>query len=326
MSVSPIHSITIGVVGGGAAGMSCSLWLKHLGFIPVIIERNSQLGGQLLGLDRVNRWVLGAMDKTSVELANIYASHIKDETIKILYRTTLQSVEYQPEGFDLVLNESGKPTSLSVGALVIATGIRVLGAEIFVDKPGFKALSEAGLIAFFPLDHLDQLAQCQGKTVAVIGGGDNAYFTALDLAQSGAKVVMLLRSAPKARQAVLRQVEAFAEQGLVVQCTGTQVVGFGCSQGRVSVTLTDKNNNKRQIEVDRVFVRAGFAANSEFLDAFGPFSGIAKEKGYIKTDANKRTAIPWAYAIGDVAHAKHQSVVGAIADGAIAAQDLAGRL
>lgn len=37
---------TVCVIGGGASGMSCTLWLKHLGFSPILIERDKKLGGQ----------------------------------------------------------------------------------------------------------------------------------------------------------------------------------------------------------------------------------------------------------------------------------------
>jgi 2-polyprenyl-6-methoxyphenol hydroxylase-like FAD-dependent oxidoreductase len=33
----------VAVVGGGPSGMSCALWLKHLGFVPILIEKNEKL-------------------------------------------------------------------------------------------------------------------------------------------------------------------------------------------------------------------------------------------------------------------------------------------
>ncbi|TAL51473.1 MAG: FAD-binding protein, partial [Methylovulum sp.] len=46
MNESPTNPLAVGIVGGGAAGMSCALWLKHLGYTPHIIEHNAKLGGQ----------------------------------------------------------------------------------------------------------------------------------------------------------------------------------------------------------------------------------------------------------------------------------------
>jgi thioredoxin reductase (NADPH) len=316
----------VGIVGGGVAGMSCALWLKHLGFSPLIIEQNVQLGGQLLYLDRVNRWVLGSPDKTSVELAGIYAAHIKQEAIAVLYQAHLLEAKAQSTGFDLLIEETGKPRSLPVMAMVIATGLRVLGQEVFSGIKGFQALNKTGLMSFFPIDHLEKLLQLQGKTVAVIGGGDNAHYTSKDIAQAGAQVYLLMRSGPKARMIVRNELEILAKQGLVSERIGISIQGLRQYKGKIEITLLGEDGTEERIYVDRIFVRIGFAANSEFLDAYEAFSGMAKEAGYIKTDANKRTSVPWVYAIGDVANGKYQSVVNAIADGAMAAKDLGDRV
>jgi thioredoxin reductase (NADPH) len=323
---SSYNSLSIGIIGGGAAGMSCALWLKHLGFTPIIIEKNTQLGGQLLNLNRVNRWVLGSPDKTSVELADEYVSHINQEAIAVIYQARLLAVTAQSTGFDLLIDGAGSPRSLSVLGLVIATGVRVLGQEIFTSVPGFQSIYEAGGIFFYPIDHIDKLPQLKGKAVAVIGSGDNAHHTANDIALAGAQVYLLMRSSPKARKLVRKEAEILIKQGVIIEHVQTQVSAFRQAKGKTEITLLSANGNKHRINVDRVFARTGFAANSEFLDAFDAFSGIAKESGYIKAGSSKRTSIPWVYAIGDVASSKHQSVVCAIADGAIAAQDMSERV
>lgn len=326
MDTSAANPLAIGIIGGGAAGMSCALWLKHLGYAPNIIERNAQLGGQLLQLNRVNRWVLGWPDKTSVELAELYANHVRKEAIAIRCNAKLLAVNVKSTGFELTIEEPGQAgDSLPVRALVIATGVRVLSHEIFGETPGFQALFAAGLISFFPISHIDQLPKLQGKTVAVIGGGDNAYFTAKDVALAGARAYLLMRFQPKARNTIRREVETLIGQGLISEHTETEVAAFRQHQGGIEIAVVGPNSIIERINVDVVFARTGFAANTEFLAAFDAFSGIAKENSYLSTDLAKRTSIPWVYAIGDVANPKHQSVTGAIADGAIAAQDLSER-
>lgn len=323
MDKSSASELIIGIIGGGAAGMSCALWLKQLGYTPIIIEQNTQLGGQLLHLHRVNRWVLGCYNKTSAELAETYAAHIGQETVNVLYEARLLTVTSKPTGFNATVEQAGNIVhELPMRALVIATGVRVLGLEILSRIPGFQLLASQGLVSFFPTDHLDKLAALKGKTVAVIGGGDNAHFTAKDVALAGAQAYLLVRSISKARATIRREVDNLIAQGRIIERTQTQVRLFRQHQDGIELTLQGGDT----INVDSVFARLGFAANSEFLDAFAALSGIAKEAGYIKTDAAKRSSIPWIYAIGDVANAKHQSVVNAIAEGAIAAQDLSERV
>ncbi len=166
----------------------------------------------------------------------------------------------------------------------------------------------------------------RGKTVAVIGGGDNAHYTAKDCALAGARTYLLIRSQPKARPPIRREVEDLIKQGHIIEHIDTQVTALRQQQGGVEITLSNLSNATDHINVAVIFARTGFEAKSEFLDNFDAFAGIEKNAGYLITNSVGRTAIPWVYAIGDVTNPKHQSVVNAIADGAIAAQDLSERV
>ncbi len=59
----------IAVIGGGPAGMSCALWLKHLDFSPIIIEQGPQLGGLQNISPFQNKWYLGVPGYTNVSSA-----------------------------------------------------------------------------------------------------------------------------------------------------------------------------------------------------------------------------------------------------------------
>lgn len=315
----------VGIIGGGVAGMSCALWLTQFGHQAVIIERGGQLGGQLLGIDRVNHWVLGLPGLTSAEMAKRYADHIAKTSVSVCFNSRLLAIEALPDGYQVRLSRNSQSQTFPVQAIVIATGVRALGAEMFSDLPGFTAAYQSGLVSFFPLDHLDKLAALNGQQVAVIGGGDNAHFTAKDAALAGAHVHLILRSPAKAQPTIRAEVSALACQGLITEHSASEVTGFRLRQNGIDVALKKNNHVSGWLSVDRLFVRIGFAANSGFLDGFAAFAGLHKQGGYIVTDAAKRTNLPWLYAIGDVANSKHQSVVVAIADGAVAAQDFSGR-
>jgi thioredoxin reductase len=221
-----------------------------------------------------------------------------------------------------MLETVGQQHKLHLRAIIIATGARVVGAEAFATVTGFQACSNAGLITCYPTDHINILADLTGKTIAVIGGGANAHFTAKDAALAGAQTYLIIRSQPKARPLLRKEVDGLIGQGRIIECRETHATCFHQDNNRIALTL----HNNETLTVDRVFVRLGFAANSECLAVFPVFNEIYKEGGYIKTDAAKRTNIPWVYAIGDVANAEHQSVANAIAEGAIAAQDLSERI
>lgn len=305
--------------------MSCALWLKHLGLFPEIIERNTTLGGQLLGIDRINRWVLGFQGLTSRELARLYNNHINAENISVSYNSKLVAIESTESDYRLFMqNADGTHIITSVQAIVIATGARVIGSEIFSKLPGFDPLFAAGLVNCFPTDHLNQLEYLRGKTVAIIGGGDNAHFTAHDVAAVAAQTYLLMRSQPKAQKTIRNQVQALIGQGRLIEYTSVQIMAFGQTERGIELSLSSSDSVVTKIMVDRVFIRIGYAANSEFLLTLDHLANIKTHgRGYIETDSGRRASTPSVYAIGDVANPHLQSVVTAIADGAVAARTIA---
>lgn len=323
---SVLHSSrNVAILGGGAAGMSCALWLKHLGCSPVLIEPGTALGGQLLGINRINRWILGIPGRTGPALAELYGRHVVDEAIEVRLGVRPVSVMAEDSGFSLVVREGENRTaSLSVRALVIATGLRVNSSEILHPIPGALPLYESGLLSFFPLDHLELMEALEGKRVAVIGGGDNAHFTAKDLASRTALTHLIIRSRPMAQPMVREEVEALIQQGRVQEHGGAIITGFHQGAGGIAIALARNDSKAERIEVDRIFARTGFAPNTEFLAGFGPLAGLERNgDGYVLVDAWKRASLPFVYAIGDVANPDHPSVVTAIADGAVAAMAIA---
>lgn len=305
--------------------MSCALWLKHLGYSPVLIESETALGGQLLRIHRINRWILGIPERTGPELATLYGGHVLNEGIEVRLGTTPVSVVADDAGFSLIVRDDQRRTvTLSARALVIATGLRVNSSDILDPIPGALPLCESGLLSFFPLDHLEPMETLDGKRVAVIGGGDNAHCTARDLASNTAIVHLIIRSRPRAQLMVRHAVDTLIRQGRVREYGGARIIGFHRGSDSIAMTLTYNESATERIEVDRIFARIGFAPNTECLDGLGPLAGLERDSdGYVVVDACKRASLPFVYAIGDVANRDYPSVVTAIADGAVAATVIA---
>ncbi len=83
---------TIGIIGGGPASMSCALWLKYLGFSPIIIEKKQQLGGLQQVSNFQNVWYLELAEKTGYEIAEQFRQHIKAEDISTLLGSQVRSI------------------------------------------------------------------------------------------------------------------------------------------------------------------------------------------------------------------------------------------
>jgi heterodisulfide reductase subunit A len=122
------------ILGGGIAGMTAALSLAEQGFASFLIEKNSQLGGNLRNLERTLQG-----DKTADLLKNLTAAVKKNKLITVLTSTDLVEVNGFVGNFtSVVKTTTGKKTSeksLEHGVIVIATGgrehdpARVLGKE-----------------------------------------------------------------------------------------------------------------------------------------------------------------------------------------------------
>lgn len=312
------QSANVAIIGGGVAGMSCALWLKQLGYVPHIIECGSVLGGQLNTLHRINRWVLGFINQTSAEIAKRYSEHIINEQINCYYQSEIIAIETRAVGYYLKVKTQGESIDLTVCAMVIATGVRV--AELFADINIAQYLQQQGQLSFSPFSHLEQSKPTNKQSVAVIGGGDNAHYTTHDIAQTALQTYLLMRSTPKAQQKIRSRVESLIEQGRVIEYQQTHIIDLSqTTEGKVKLLLS----NSHSLEVDHVYIRVGFTPNSEFLKQFAPLQQITlNAHGYVITDSAKRSNIAGIYAIGDITNGTQQSIVSALADGAIAAQSI----
>lgn len=58
------------IVGAGPAGVSCALWLKQLGFSPVVVDRNETCGGLQLSNPYTNTWIASSANAYGKDVAN----------------------------------------------------------------------------------------------------------------------------------------------------------------------------------------------------------------------------------------------------------------
>lgn len=304
----------IGILGAGPAGLSAALWLKNLGFNPWVAETQKRSGGMQNLNFLANDWVLGQTGQSGPQLAARFVDHVRTTGVRILAGTQPARVSGSTGDFSIELHDaSGTTRSEVAAALLIATGTRFRGAEVLAGIPGFGEIP-AARFAFGPYAFAD-LVGCAGHRILIVGGGDNAFENARLLAPSAASVDLVLRSPPRAQQA-LREAVA-AGHCRIHQPARIAVLAF--AGNAVHVTL----DSGRQIVVDMIHVLAGYEPNTAFLkETFGPTDLSLDAAGYLRVDAAGRTSLPGVYAAGDVCNPTFPSVVSAIAQGAHAAKTI----
>jgi thioredoxin reductase (NADPH) len=154
----------------------------------------------------------------------------------------------------------------------------------------------------------------QGRTIAVLGGGDAAVEEALFLTRF-AKHVYIIHRRDKLRAARIAQERAFRHNKIsfIFNTTVQEIIG-GKSVEKV-LLLNALNKEKQELPVEGLFVYIGVVPNSIFLGAKIKLT----PQGYIDTNSRLETSVPGVFAAGDVRDKDLRQVATAVGDGAIAA-------
>lgn len=113
------------VIGGGISGMTAALSLANQNFKVTIIEKEKELGGKLLELNK-----LYPDNKPSSEVLEEYRRSVSSNSnVKVFTSSTLKNLEGFIGNFKATLDLNGKDEALDVGTIIVATGADVLKPE-----------------------------------------------------------------------------------------------------------------------------------------------------------------------------------------------------
>jgi heterodisulfide reductase subunit A len=107
------------VIGGGISGMTAALNTANQGFKTIIVEKESELGGNLRFLN-----VLYPVHKNALELLNETKEKIeKNNNIQVFLNAKIENVKGYVGNYDVVINDSdNNPHNIKIGTIVVATG------------------------------------------------------------------------------------------------------------------------------------------------------------------------------------------------------------
>lgn len=274
------------IVGGGPAGASCALWLKLLGFTPVIIERRPVLGGLQNDSPYSNRWIATVMGRTGDEVAREIHQHILSHDIECMFNTTVEKVTRAKGGKGFVVAHSGG-AEIRAATVVLASGVRSATGGL---RAAFNVIVGPG--------HEVASGSCAGKSVAVLGGGDSAFENYLFLKERGARRVHIYARSVRARQEFIEKVPPAD-------------VSLGEYQVDQDRSLIDGEH------YDMIVVLYGWTPQLEYVSDLG----LGRDAhGRVVTGPDCDTSVSGVFAIGEVAQRTHPCCVTAMADGVVAAK------
>ena len=288
------------VIGGGPAGMSAAVWSTELGFTTILIEREAELGGQLLRIFNPIENYLGRRADNGREMMSQFAPTLEHCGLRRI--TGEEVVALDPGARTITLAHGQK---VSWRALIVATGVRrrELGVRGETEFAG-TGLLESGV---------RDLAFVNGKRVLIVGGGDAAFENALLFSDTASSVKIAMRGAqPRARSAFVKGAMEKSNVKILAETSVSEILGNSRVEG---VRLYDRTHEWVE-PVDFVLIRIGVVPNSELAQATLDLDA----ESYIKTNTVGETSITSIYAIGDVANPIAPTISTAVGTGASAAK------
>ncbi|KCV67149.1 NAD(P)/FAD-dependent oxidoreductase [Bordetella bronchiseptica] len=279
------------IVGGGPAGASCAIWLARLGLAPLLVEAGERLGG--LGNDNpfTDDWIAVLPNVTGQQAAANIAASVAAAGVPVRLGAPATAVRPCKGGVEVRLGGDGRDAVYGK-SLVIASGVRARGL------PGHPQQARWPGVLIGPGSPI--VAQdYAGLSVAVLGGGDNAFENFVYVRNRGARRVDLYARTVRAQQ------QWVARAGV-----------DGVRVGPYRVDPAGRTVDGRPYDLILVFY--GWEPQAAFADSLN----LERDsRGYLRTDfATAQTSLPDVYAIGEVAHRMHPCVVTSLADGVVAAK------
>jgi NADH-dependent peroxiredoxin subunit F len=152
----------------------------------------------------------------------------------------------------------------------------------------------------------------RGKRVAVVGGGNSALQTAVEMSEIAQSVRLIVRSSIRADPVYLKMLES--KKNITVQIN-TQISAVHGDKFLSAITIKNESGEEHKIDIDGVFIEIGWLPNTDILDGFVALN----EKKEIIVDSNCHTSMAGVFAAGDVTSIKGKQIIIASGEGAKAA-------
>ncbi len=308
------YDFDMGVIGGGAAGLTITAGAAQLGAKTFLVEKETALGGDCLYFGCVP-------SKTLIRSAHVY-HFMKNAGDFGLPSVDLPPVDYRAVAkriqsvISIIQKHDSEERFCSLGAKV------AFGSPSFIDDhtiqlngnkysaktwtiatgalagiPPIEGLDKTPFITnreIFSLDHLP-------KSMIILGAGPIAIEMAQAFSRLGTKVIVIQRSA----QILSKEDKDMADD--VMEVLSSEGVTFHLKASVIrtkdhgaekEVMIKNGHGEEKSLKAETILVAMGMAPNVKDLDLEA--AGIEPDRKGIRVDARLRTKKKHIYAAGDV--------------------------
>jgi len=317
--ISNKNGIKVAVVGSGPAGLSFAGDMAKLGYSVTVFEALHEIGGVLkYGIPEF-RLPNSVVDVEIDSLKKMGVDFVKN----CIIGKTISIQELEEEGFKGVFVASGA------------------GLPRFMNIPGENLIGVMSANEYLTRVNLMDAANPEsdtpvlnGKTVAVIGGGNTAMDSVRTALRLGAeRAIIVYRRSEEEMPARIEEVKHAKEEGVEFLTLHNPIAYFGDEKGRVKTMRLQKMelgepdasgrrspveipNVTEDVDVDVVVVSVGVSPNPLVPQSV---EGLKVSKwGTIEVSENMQSTIPMIFAGGDIVRGG-ATVILAMGDGRKAA-------
>lgn len=287
------------IIGAGPAGLTAAVYAARKMMKTLVISEN--IGGQSNESWAIENY-MGYLMITGTDLMAKFEEQVRSQSVN-LELDRVSTLHKQDDGIFSLSTESG--IAYTAKTIVIASGkhSRMLGVE------GESTYLGKGLSICSTCD----APLYRDKSVAIIGGGNSAVQTALEMGKIASEVHLIVRSSIKADAVFESQLANLSN--LTIH-TGFEVARIGGDKFVRSITIRNRSTNEEErIMVEGIFIEIGLIPNTGFLNGFLQMN----ELGEIIVDQDCHTSVEGVYAAGDVTSIRGKQIIIAAGEGAKAA-------
>lgn len=289
------------IIGGGCAGVSAAIYSESRGLTTLIIEQEEHLGGLVRKISAITHF-LGARNKESgIAFADHMAEQLHDTGIEIC-QDEIQNIKRYGEAKKLI----GAKQEYLGRALIIAAG--TTQKELDIHSASGRTDHVISHCAHQDKDKYDT------QNLFVVGGSDGAAKEALFLADTAKQVTMIVVEKQLACIASFRK--EIERRNNIRVISDSRITKISAAEQLESIEVTNNSTGETSVfhaPNGGIFVYIGSTPNTAWC------SGLKLNSGYLVTDSNMQTNVPFVYAVGDIRDKAIRQISTAVSDGTTAA-------
>lgn len=296
------------IIGGGPAGAAGAVYAGRKKLNTLVIKK--EWGGQSIVSPDIHNWI-GTKSIAGQKLADDLKDHVENYKSEILdiEDGEVTNIEKEDKNFIVTTKDGKKFTSKTV---LITTGSN----RKTLDVPGAVELEHKGLTYCASCDGLF----FAGLDVVVVGAGNSAFESALQLLAYCKSVTILVRSdVIRADELTVEAVKKDPKTKIIYNSETVAVLGEKKVEG---IKIKDVNTGvETDLPVQGIFVEIGQVANTSFA------KDILKIDKYGKIEIDpwtQATSVVGIWAAGDCTNIKYHQNNIAAGDGVRALEDIYG--